>query len=208
MLIRCLAYFMSFDMISSTQSNWILNVMAYTKNLFSALFITFTFIIPISCWAQSHCQPDEMTIISGKVGKLTKEKFSGEKILSLCADKETPPFSKLIYRFGPAHKVEMEYTAPVDGSFYSTNQEPLPRALLEILYFKKAKFTYAIVKCNGMHCGVRNQRFQLQVFNDNKRIVTLDSEPEKFDLKTEFADIKGKVIAEKNSDLDFDIESK
>ena len=174
--------FISFD-------DWFLYVLA-------TLLLIFSF----SSFAQTHCLSSEYVLLSGKFGKLDKNnKFFGEKVLSLCADKKER-LSKLDYRFGPIGSIEMQYSSPSDGKFYFTNQQIMPRASVDVIYFTKGKTTYAITDCQGMHCS---SSFKLLVFNAKKRIADFVSEPEK--LTGEHFDLKNSnVFLEKNITLDFD----
>lgn len=96
----------------------------------------------------------------------------------------------------------MEYTAPRDGSFFEDHQSPLPRARIDALYFRKGRTTYAVTECLGMHCGVRSVR--LMVFDGKKKIASLSSEPDRFEVNTSVYEIKGRIVQEKKSGLNFD----
>lgn len=169
------------------------------KKYFTIVFIS----APLLAFAQSptHCVPGEYVFLNCNVGKLSDGKFSGSKVVSLCSDKKQG-MTKLDYRFGKPGKVEMQYSAPGDGKFSFHNQPILDRAGVDALYFAKGNFTYALTRCFGMLCGTRD--FQLQVFNGQKRVATLDGQPNDCIYGGDF-EIKGSSVASKvATSLDFD----
>lgn len=83
------------------------------------------------------------------------------------------------------------------------SQQILPRATVDVLYFRKGDFTYALTDCNGMHCGIRT--FRLMVFKVDKLIAALSSEPDRFEKNVDFLDeISGPAIRTVASNLNFD----
>ena len=86
---------------------------------------------------ETHCLASETAMLNGKVGSLKNNKFSGTKTLSICADNKKSPVNSLTYRFGQIGKVELEYSAPKDGLFSSTNEAMSHRGAVDVLYFVK-----------------------------------------------------------------------
>ncbi len=166
------------------------------------LFLVAAFLASTCASAQTHCLPGETVLLSGRVGTLTEGGFSGEKILSLCADRSNPPFDQVSYRFGPQGVVELEFTAPRDGFFFADDQSPLPRATINSLYFRKGRITYAVTECMGMHCGMRGVK--LMVFDGKRKIASLDAEPDRFEVNTSVYEIKGRIVKTRQSGLNYD----
>ncbi len=165
-------------------------------------WVTLFVSVPYLAHAQSHCQPGEFVVFNGKFGKIDGDKFTGLKTLSFCADKERGA-RRLDYRFGILGRIEMSYSAPNDGKFFSTTQQIMPRASVDVVYFSKGSYTYALTTCYGMHCG--RAFLNLLVFNGKKRIANLSCEPERCKIETSFLENSG-IVTERKSDLDFDPE--
>ncbi|WP_157818043.1 hypothetical protein [Candidatus Thiodictyon syntrophicum] len=165
------------------------------------LFLVAAFLASTSASAQTHCLPGETDLLSGLVGS-TEGGFSGDKILSLCADRSSPPFGQISYRFGRQGAVELEYTAPRDGFFFADEQSPSPRSTIYSLYFRKGGITYAVTECMGMLCGIRDVK--LMVFDGKRTIASLDSEPDRFEVNTSIDKIKGRIVKTRTSGLNYD----
>ena len=168
------------------------------------LFLIAAFLASTNASAQTHCLPGETVLLSGRVGTLTDGGFRGEKILSLCADRSSPPFDQVSYRFGPQGAVELEYTAPRDGFFFADDQSPLPRTTTYSIYFRKDRITYAVTECMGGLCEHPMPSIKLMVFDGKRKIASLDSEPDRFEVNTDLCDIKGLIVKTRKSGLDYD----
>lgn len=155
--------------------------------------------------AESHCAANETVLVNGVFGKVSNDKFTGSKILSLCADKQKEPFGTLDYRFGSIGKIEMSFSAPKDGAFYKTQQQPMPRAIVNAVYFKKGTFTYAITECHGMHCS---NDIYLWVFNNKKQIARLQCDPKQCLIDMDGIDFDSEkpknALLLKKSEIEFD----
>jgi hypothetical protein len=92
------------------------------------------------------------------------------KIVSLCSDQAKDPIGKLIYRFGPIGKVEMEHVASPSNKLGNATIQSGPRVSEDFYFFSKGNFTYYIIVAGGMGSGV-----SLLVFDGKKRIVNLFS---------------------------------
>lgn len=134
-------------------------------------------LVPTDLYASSHCQPGEVDFFSARMGRLDDETqiVSGQNILSLCADRKAG-MSRLDYRFGLPGKVELNFSAPVQGKFNYETQQPSHRATIEALTFKRGTITYAITQCFGMHCGIHD--VSLKVYSGTKHLLSLDNDRE------------------------------
>jgi hypothetical protein len=165
--------------------------------------ILFFCLIPTFAVAQTLCGSSEVPILSGKVGSLKNNKFAGSKYVSLCAVGTSSPYSRITYRFGTSEKIELEYRTPEHGEMYTTGEAFAPGASLSVVYFKKGKFTYALVKCSGGDCG-RSESIELQVFNGSKNIAKLVGDPNKFLLSiSDLEEISGAGVKSRESELSF-----
>lgn len=120
----------------------------------------------------SHCNENEFAIVDAWVGELMTKPVNdsyvnkqNRKLLSLCADTEKEPYSKISYRYGTANKVEMEYIADSTKPMYFDSIN-LGKIGNEIYFFQRANFTYYVSIHFAMGSGV-----SLQVYDGNKRIV-------------------------------------
>ena len=173
--------------------------MKFVNNTSLALLILF---FPPFLYANSLCMKGENQIISGKVGVIKGNNFTGNKILSLCAPEQQPPFSKLIYRFGLEGKIELEYIAPENGEMFLTSEAINPKASLDIIYFSRGQTTYGISRCGGGNCA-RSDSIELRVFNGKKMVAKFLSVPKSFNLKVIIGEIKGAGIKEKETNISF-----
>ncbi len=91
------------------------------------------------------CAANESTLYEGSTGK---------KGILVCATPAKPPYSKIEYRFGPAEKAEMTYTADAASGrkFFASNEALQPRASLSHLWFVNGDTTYVITECVGGNC--------------------------------------------------------
>lgn len=91
------------------------------------------------------CAASEATLYEGSTGK---------KGILVCATPAQPPYNKIEYRFGPADKAEMTYTADVASGrkFFASNEALQPRASLSHLWFVNGDTTYVITECIGGNC--------------------------------------------------------
>jgi|GEM_PF-3403661 len=134
---------------------------------------------------QNWCVPGEIVLLSGSVGQVKGDLFAAKGVLSLCASPKDKPYKYLAYRYGNSSP-ELVYEAPEDGQFMLDHQQILPKAGIDILYFRIGDYTYAITDCQGMLCGIRTVR--LMVFKDKKRILQLDADPQQFVRNIDFLD--------------------
>ncbi len=95
-------------------------------------------------WAQK-CASGEATLYEGTTGK---------KGVLVCATPAKAPYSKIEYRFGPAEKTEMTYTADAASGrkFFASSEALMPQASLSHLWFVNGDTTYVISECIGGRC--------------------------------------------------------
>ena len=70
----------------------------------------------------SHCTADEYSIVNAWMGAVNAtgggwRNSKNGKLLSLCADKKTQPFTAITYRYGAQGKVELEVLATPQNKF-------------------------------------------------------------------------------------------
>ncbi len=125
----------------------IIPILKMIMNLFSRLTSLALFLAALAAapaWAQK-CASGEATLYEGSTGK---------KGILVCATPAKPPYSKIEYRFGPADKAEMTYTADAASGrkFFASNEALQPRASLSHLWFVNGDTTYVITECIGGNC--------------------------------------------------------
>ena len=123
----------------------------------------------------NHCTANETVFLTAKMKRINQSPqgttFTDTgKIVSLCADQAKDPIGKLIYRFGPIGKVEMDHVASPSNKLGNASIQSGPRMSEDLYFFSKGNFTYYIIVAGGMGNGV-----SLLVFNEKKRIVNLFS---------------------------------
>ena len=118
----------------------------------------------------THCKSDEYSVTNAWMGpikatdggwKSTKER----KLLSLCADKQTEPFSKLSYRYGASGLVEFEAVATETKKFFVFSRPTSPHTADDIIFFSSDNYTYYVAIAGGQGRGV-----SLRVYSGKKLI--------------------------------------
>jgi hypothetical protein len=122
-------------------------LMFLTMSLKNFLQSTALVLAALACapaWAQK-CAASEATLYEGTTGK---------KGILVCATPAKAPYSKIEYRFGPAEKAEMTYTADAASGrkFFASSEALQPRASLSHLWFTNGDTTYVITQCIGGNC--------------------------------------------------------
>lgn len=125
----------------------------------------------------SHCKANEHAYLNAKMASIVRQKDGGYqlkakngKVLSICADKASEPFGKLVYRYGAPGKVELEHVATKALPFNIFTRSTTARTGENILSFSKNGYTYYVVEALGMGSGV-----SLMVYHKGKRVVDLFS---------------------------------
>jgi hypothetical protein len=122
----------------------ILKIIMKLSNRLSALALLLMAVAGTPAWAQK-CAASEATLYEGTTGK---------KGILVCATPAKAPYSKIEYRFGPAEKAEMTYTADAASGrkFFASSEALQPRASLSHLWFTNGDTTYVITQCIGGNC--------------------------------------------------------
>lgn len=120
----------------------------------------------------SHCTADEYSIVNAWMGAVNAtgggwRNSKNGKLLSLCADKKTQPFTAITYRYGAQGKVELEVQATPQNKFKFAAVASAPRSGNDVLFFEKGDYTYYVSIATGMGSGV-----SLYVFKGMKKIVS------------------------------------
>lgn len=123
----------------------------------------------------SLCKSTEHPILNAQMGKQDKAlKFSPNgKVLSLCADRKTEPFSEVVYRFGKLEKIELEVIGNTAFKFYLHSEQTSPKTADSTIWFSKGQTVYLVNECSGMCSGV-----WLYVFQGGKKIAEMVSPTE------------------------------
>ena len=119
------------------------SIMKHSSPVASLALVLIAF-VGAPAWAQK-CASGEATLYEGTTGR---------KGILVCATPAKPPYSKIEYRFGPADKAEMTFTADAASGrhFFATNEALQPRASLSHLWFVNGDTTYVITECIGGNC--------------------------------------------------------
>ena len=94
----------------------------------------------------TQCQAGETAYFSCTVGA---------KTASLCGRGQAAALQALTYRYGPAGKVELEFTARADNSqrFYATVSPLSPGASVSQVWFDRGELRYLLTECSGGNCA-------------------------------------------------------
>ena len=118
----------------------------------------------------THCRSDEYSVTNAWMGPIQatdggwKNTREG-KLLSLCADKPTEPFSKLSYRYGAPGVVEFEAVATEAKKFFVFSRPTSPHTADDIIFFSSSNYTYYVAIAGGQGHGV-----SLRVYSGKKLI--------------------------------------
>lgn len=137
----------------------------------SAILAFCTASINVYAAVPTHCKPDEFSVVDAWMGDTYQTKFGFRntkrgKLLSLCADKETEPFSKLSYRYGEPGHPEFEVVATEGAKFNIDSRSTSPHTGDDIVFFKKGPYTYYVAIAGGQGHGV-----SLYVYKGNSSIA-------------------------------------
>jgi hypothetical protein len=124
----------------------------------------------------SHCTPAEFAYLNAKMGKVEYDDrgipvtTKNGKILSICTDKKTEPFNKVVYRYGQIGKVEMEEIASATNRFGIFNRTTSPHTGENIISFSKGAYNYYVTEATAQGSGI-----SLIVYKSGKQIVNMFS---------------------------------
>lgn len=119
----------------------------------------------------SHCTSDEFVVLSAWMAPVEPTSAGWRstqrgKVLSLCADKLTEPFSKLSYRYGAPARVELEVAASPRSPFLLASRSTSPHTGNDIVFFRQGAYTYYIAIATAQGSGV-----SLHVFNGSREVA-------------------------------------
>jgi hypothetical protein len=127
----------------------------------------------------THCRQDEFSFVNAKVHRIDTNKAdtktsegATEKFLSLCADRDKEPLTRISYRFGAIGKIEIEMVASAQNKAgLSTQSDSGAHAGLISIQFNKGPYTYEVSEGMGMTSGV-----SLLVYKSRKNILAFRSD--------------------------------
>lgn len=120
----------------------------------------------------SLCATDEFAVLSAWMSPVLAttggwRSTQRGKVLTLCADKQVEPFSKLSYRYGKPGQIELEVVAIEKSPFFLASRSTSPHTGNDIVFFRKGSFTYYVAIATAQGSGV-----SLHVFNGSRKVVS------------------------------------
>ncbi|MGO4869028.1 MAG: hypothetical protein ACLPGW_00200 [Roseiarcus sp.] len=116
----------------------------------------------------SLCKTEEYVVLSADVQAISADHtaFGHHRLVSLCADRPTEPFSTLAYRFGDAGAPDVTIMATPTDKFRLADDSYGPHDGADIVWFKRGPFSYYVSLSTGQGLGV-----DIYVFKNGKRIA-------------------------------------
>jgi len=119
----------------------------------------------------SLCAMDEYAVIDAWMGEVVATDAGWRssqrgKSLSLCADKPTEPFSRLVYRYGAPGRIELEVAASEKHRFGIDSRSTSPHTGNDIVFFRKGAYTYYVAIATAQGSGV-----SLHVFRGPRQLA-------------------------------------
>ncbi|WP_228218497.1 hypothetical protein [Aromatoleum toluclasticum] len=117
----------------------------------------------------SHCKPDEFAYLNANMSELRYPQYKTEeerrtkpiwvlrktgKVLSICTDRPSEPFSSVAYRFGQIGNVEFERVAAKSSPFKVFERTDTPHTGEAVLFFSVGPYTYCVSEATGQGSGV------------------------------------------------------
>jgi hypothetical protein len=107
----------------------------------------------------SHCTSGEFSIVDAWMGDIEHTEGGWRnskkgKFLSLCADRQTEPFTAVTYRYGEVGHVEFEAVATANAKFGIANIATSPHTGDDLVFFTKGDYTYYVAIATGQGSGV------------------------------------------------------
>ncbi len=96
------------------------------------------------------------------------------KTVSLCSNGSSGVAESLVYRYGSASKIELEFLAPDEGLFFYDFERNDSKSVDYKIYFNKGDTRYQISICHGMTC--ESEATHLIVFQNKKIVAKLGVE--------------------------------
>jgi hypothetical protein len=179
------------DVIGANHVRKTLKMSCQMNHMIVKYFTLFAFFLAIntvsaqSTSIQTHCTADEKKLLNANMQSVvhTKGKPNG-KVLSLCADRDEPPFSRIVYRYGKIGVVELEHVATANSKMGFDRAFSLrPGGGTDegnVLWFQRGSITYAITVCTRGCIG----SLDLTVHKGEKLLARLTPHEEYFDVLT------------------------
>lgn len=108
----------------------------------------------------SHCKRGEYAYLNAhmsEVRPLSKkgyELIKTNKLLSICTDRQSEPFSMVAYRFGPVGNVELERISSEFKKFFIFERSTSPHIGENILFFRIGAYTYCVSEATAQGSGI------------------------------------------------------
>lgn len=118
---------------------------------------------------ESHCKEGEFPYLNANLAELRYPKYKMEeerrtkpgwvlqktgKFLSICADRQTEPFSSVTYRYGKIGDIEFERVATKSSPFYVFNRGLSPHDGENVFFFKSGQYTYCVSEATAQGSGI------------------------------------------------------
>lgn len=117
----------------------------------------------------SHCKAGESAFLDARMHRPGND--GTEKILSLCGNSAAEPLTRLVFRFGPDGKPELELLASprIKAGIFRQSDSASHSGLLSIRFYGNAR-AYEVSEGLGMSAGIR-----LEIYRRGKRVATYES---------------------------------
>ena len=98
----------------------------------------------------SHCKRGEYAYLNAHMSEVRPPSKKGyeliktNKLLSICTDRQSEPFSMVAYRFGPVGNVELERISSEFKKFFIFERSTSPHIGENILFFRIGAYTYCV----------------------------------------------------------------
>jgi|GEM_PF-3242936 len=120
----------------------------------------------------SLCTSDEFIYFNSSFKSAPKDVDEKPINASFCADTARNA-TNLVFRMGELENIEVEYSVPRDGKFFTAEQVISPQISMKAIYFSKDNRTFVLAACHGDMCQSEFEFFQ---FVGSKKTNSLLSE--------------------------------
>jgi hypothetical protein len=126
--------------------------------LFASLAMAVS-VVDANSTVPTHCKSGEVSIVNAWMGKAIPTSAGWVnsrtgKFVSLCADRTTEPFGKVVYRYGSSEKIDLAVLATREKPFGIFSRGTTPHTGDDLVYFTRGGYTYYIAIATGMGSGV------------------------------------------------------
>lgn len=143
--------------------------------MFKQISALIAFLACFMCIAQelpkvaSHCRPGEFAYLNANMPELRYPKYETVeerktkpgwvlkktgKVLSICTNSATAPFTSIAYRFGVVGNVEFEEVATKSAPFYIFDRSNSPHTGEFVIFFSIDPYTYCVSEATGQGSGI------------------------------------------------------